>query len=131
MFLCVKNVDLGLFLSIILGNFGVNIIVFCKEFNEFIKELLNYFLIEVIIIINGDRIYNFNLKEFIVVFLLKLVVKKIEILKKGLGGLKIDYIKVIKLYDIYLICLFKFNFFENFCLKNICSILVLLYYFII
>lgn len=131
MFLRAKNVDSGPPLSTILGNFGVNTIAFCKEFNEFTKELPNYFLIEVIIIINGDRTYNFNLKEPTAAFLLKLVVKKTEILKKGSGGLKIDYIKVIKLYDIYLICLFKFNSFENSCLKNICSILASSHYFII
>lgn len=37
MFLRVGVVDFGFFLSIILGNFGVNIIGFCREFNEFSK----------------------------------------------------------------------------------------------
>ena len=47
MFLRAKNVDSGPPLSTILGNYGVNTIAFCKEFNEFTKELPNYFLLEI------------------------------------------------------------------------------------
>ena len=131
MFLRAKNVDSGPPLSTILGNYGVNTIAFCKEFNEFTKELPNYFLLEVVIIINSDRTYSFSIKEPTTAFLLKLVMKKIEIYKKGSGGLKIDYIKVINLKDIYLISNFKYNSFDIFCLKNICSILASSHYFII
>src|ERR1700742_4860895 len=109
MFLRSKNVDSGPPLSTILGNYGVNTIAFCKEFNEFTKELPNYFLLEVIIVINSDRTFNFSIKEPTIAFLLKLVVKKIEIFKKGSGGLKVDYIKIINLKDIYLISKFKYN----------------------
>ena len=131
MFLRAKNVDSGPPLSTILGNYGVNTIAFCKEFNEFTKELPNYFLLEVVIIINSDRTYSFSIKEPTAAFLLKLVVKKIEIFKKGSGGLKVDYIKVISLKDIYLISNFKYNSFDNICLKNICSILASSHYFIV
>jgi|ERR1700761_188488 len=131
MFLRSKTVDSGPPLSTILGNHGVNTIAFCKEFNEFTKELPNYFLLEVVIIINSDRTYSFSIKEPTAAFLLKLVVKKIEIFKKGSGGLKVDYIKVISLKDIYLISNFKYNSFDNICLKNICSILASSHYFIV
>jgi large subunit ribosomal protein L11 len=131
MFLRAKNVDSGPPLSTILGNYGVNTISFCKEFNEFTKELPNYFLLEVVIVINSDRSYNFSIKEPTAAFLLKLVVKKIEIFKKGSGGLKIDYIKVINLKDIYLISNFKYNSYNIICLKSICSILASSHYFII
>jgi len=131
MFLRSKNVDSGPPLSTILGNYGVNTIAFCKEFNEFTKELPNYFLLEVVIIINSDRTYNFSIKEPTTAFLLKLVMKKIEIFKKGSGGLKVDYIKVITLKDIYLISNFKYNSYNSICLKNICSILASSHYFII
>ena len=131
MFLRTKTIDSGPPLSTILGNFGVNTIAFCKEFNEFTKELPNYFLLEVNIIINSDKTYNFNLNEPTIAFLLKLVGKKIEIFKKGSGGLKIDYIRTINMNDIYLICLFKYNSFEKSCLKNICSILASSHFFII
>ena len=131
MFLRSKNVDSGPPLSTILGNYGVNTIAFCKEFNEFTKELPNYFLLEVIIVINSDRTFNFSIKEPTIAFLLKLVVKKIEIFKKGSGGLKVDYIKIINLKDIYLISKFKYNSYNIFCLKNIVSILASSHYFII
>jgi len=123
MFLRAKNVDSGPPLSTILGNYGVNTVAFCKEFNEFTKELSNFFLLEVIIIINNDRTYSFSIKEPTIAFLLKLVMKKVEIFKKGSGGLKKDYIKVIYLKDIYLISNFKYNSYNSICLKNICSIL--------
>src|SRR5436309_15476661 len=131
MFLRSKNVNSSPHLSTRLGNYGVNTIAFCKEFNEFTKELPNYFLLEVVIIINSDRTYNFSIKEPTTAFLLKLVMKKIEIFKKGSGGLKVDYIKVITLKDIYLISNFKYNSYNSICLKNICSILASSHYFII
>ena len=130
-FLRAKTVDSGPPLSTILGNFGVNTIAFCKEFNDFTKELPNYFLLEVFIIINNDRTYNFSVKEPTTAFLFKLVMKKSEILKKGSGGLKTDYVKVINLKDIYLICNFKFNIYHNIYLKNISSILASSHYFIV
>jgi len=131
MFLRTKNVDSGPPLSTILGNCGVNTLAFCKEFNEFTKELPNYFLLEVIIIINSDRTYSFLIKEPTIAFLLKLVTKKVEVLKKGSGGLKFDYIKIIKLKDIYLISKFKYGSFDKSYLKNICSILASSHYFIV
>ena len=131
MFLRARNIDSGPPLSTILGNFGVNTMAFCKEFNEFTKELPNYFLLEVVIVINDDRTYNFVIKEPTVAFLLKLVVKKTEIFKQGSGGLKIEYIKVIRLKDLYLISNFKYNSFNLSCLKNICGILASSHYFII
>lgn len=130
MFLRSKTVDGGPPLSTILGNFGVNTVSFCKEFNDFTKELPNYFLLEVDIVINSDRTYNFLIKEPTIAFLLKLVMKKKEVYKKGSGGLKIDYIKVINLKDIYLISLFKYNSLNINYLKNICSILASSHYFI-
>ena len=131
MFLRAKNVDSGPPLSTILGNYGVNTLAFCKEFNEFTKELSNYFLLEVIIVINSDRTFSFSIKEPTVAFLLKLVMKKINIFKKGSGGLKVDYIKVIYLKDIYLISKFKYDSYDFIYLKNICSILASSHYFVI
>src|ERR1700749_3517048 len=131
MFLRSKTVDSGPPLSTILGNHGVKTVAFCKEFNEFTKELPNYFLLEVVITINSDRTYNFSIKEPTVAFLLKLVMKKIEMFKKGSGGFKVDYIKIIYLKDIYLISKYKYNSYDDIYLKNICSILASSHYFII
>ena len=130
MFLRARNIDSGPPLSTILGNFGVNTMAFCKEFNEFTKELPNYFLLEVVIVINDDRTYNFVIKEPTVAFLLKLVSFKTGIFNKGSGGFKIEYIKVLKLKDIYLISLFKFNSFNIMFLKTIYGTLLSSRYFI-
>lgn len=131
MFLRAGKVESGPPLSTILGNFGVNTVNFCKEFNEFTKILPNYFLVEVIIIINNDKTYKFFIKEPSVSFLLKLVSFKYEILDKGSGGYKIKNIKVIRLKDIYLISFFKFNNFKFTNLKIICGIVVSSRYFIV
>src|ERR1700742_3318443 len=120
MFLRAKNVDSGPPLSTILGNYGVNTVAFCKEFNEFTKELPTYFLLELVITINSDRTYSFIINEPTIAFLLKLVGKKVEIFNKGSGGFKVDYIKVIFLKDIYLICKFKYNSYDFIFLKNVC-----------
>jgi large subunit ribosomal protein L11 len=119
MFLRAGVVDSGPPLSTILGNFGVNTIGFCKELNEFTKKLPTYFLLEVIVIINNDRTYTFSINEPSVGFLLKLVSIKAPILKKGPGGIKTVFIKVIKLKDIYLITFFKYG---NLHLKNLKSV---------
>src|SRR4051794_2695530 len=42
-----------------LGNIGVNTIKFCKEFNEFTKDLPNYFLLKVNISITENKSFNF------------------------------------------------------------------------
>lgn len=130
MFLRAGSVDSGPPLSTILGNFGVNTVSFCKELNEFTRSLPNYFLIEVSIIINNDRTYNFSVQEPSVAFLLKLVSFKTEILSKGPGGLKSKFIKVINLKDIYLISKFKFNSFHMLFIKTIFGTLVSSRYFI-
>ena len=42
-----------------LGNIGVNTIKFCKEFNEFTKDLPNYFLLKVNISITENKSFSF------------------------------------------------------------------------
>jgi ribosomal protein L11 len=116
MFLRAGTVDSGPPLSTILGNLGVNTMSFCKELNEFTKELPNYFLLEVVITINNDRTLSFIINEPSVGFLLKLVSLKTEIYRKGPGGIKTIYIKVIRLKDFYLISKFKYG---NLHLQNI------------
>jgi large subunit ribosomal protein L11 len=48
-------------LGTVLGNIGVNAVKFCKEFNEFTKELPNYFLLKVKIVVLEDRSYSFSI----------------------------------------------------------------------
>ena len=46
-------------LGTILGNIGVNTIKFCDEFNNYTKELPNYFLLKVYIIIFENKTFKF------------------------------------------------------------------------
>jgi len=48
-------------LGTILGNIGVQTVKFCKEFNEFSKDLPLYFLLKVKIIISENKKKNFLL----------------------------------------------------------------------
>jgi large subunit ribosomal protein L11 len=130
MFLRAGNIDSGPPLSTILGNLGVNTMAFCKELNEFTKTLPNYFLVEVLIVVNSDRTYSFNIEEPSVAFLLKLVSFKTEIFNKGPGGFKVEYIKALQLKDIYLISLFKYNSLNIVFLKTIYGTLLSSRYFI-
>jgi len=50
-------------LGTILGNIGVQSIKFCKEFNEYTKELPTYFLLKVKIIISENKNFTFNVEE--------------------------------------------------------------------
>ena len=83
------------------------------------------------ITINSDRTYNFSLNEPSIGFLLKLVSYKFEIFKKGSGGVKIKYIKVIRLIDIYLISNFKFGNIKLLNLKNVYGTLISAHYHIV
>lgn len=130
MFLRAGNVDSGPPLSTILGNYGVNTSSFCKDFNEHTKALPNYFLIETFIIVNNDRTYTFVIKEPSVAFLLKLVVGKSEIYVKGQGGLRKQYLKTVRLKDVYFISLFKYGSFTSINIKTICAILTSSHYYL-
>lgn len=46
-------------LGTVLGNLGINATKFCKDFNDFTKDLPSYFLLKVKIIILEDRSFSF------------------------------------------------------------------------
>ena len=130
MFLRAGTVDSGPPLSTILGNYGVNTSAFCKEFNEQTKMLPNYFLVETFIVINSDRTFVFKIKEPSVAFLLKLVVGQSEIYVKGPGGFRKQYLKTVKLKDIYLVSLFKYGSINSLNIKTVCAILTSSHYYL-
>ena len=131
MYLRATIVETGPPLSTILGNYGANTTSFCKEINEFTKELPNYFLLEVDIIINVDKTVSFFIKEPSVTLLLKLVAVNTETFYKGQGGFKINIVKGLNLNDIYLISKFKFGFYNEKTLRIIAGTIKSLNYYVI
>ena len=123
MFLRANSVEANPPLSTILGNYGVNTVSFCKEINEYTKELPNYFLLEVTITIKEDKSFSFTIKEPSVSFLIKLCAHNFIILKKGQGGIKEFTIRSISLRDIYMISIFKYGYCNSFTLKILYGIL--------
>jgi large subunit ribosomal protein L11 len=67
-----------------LGNIGVNTVKFCKEFNEFTKELPNYFMLRVSIVIAENKGFTFSTSLPSIGFLIYLL-KKEETLKSKDG----------------------------------------------
>lgn len=103
------KVESGPPLSTILGNFGLNTVKFVKEFNDFTKDLPDYFLLIVKIVIYNDKSYDFFFKQPNVSLLLRLLSFDKEFLKKGSGGYRPLKYKVIMFTDILFISLFKFG----------------------
>src|SRR5687767_2800580 len=81
-------------LGTVLGNIGVNALNFCKEFNEFTKDLPNYFLLKVEILILENKSYTFKVKLPSLSFMIYLL-KKEEIIKDNNGNIySIEYIEL-------------------------------------
>lgn len=57
----------------VLGNVGLNAVKFCKEFNEFTKELPSYFVLKVTISVLEDRTYTFTVDAPSTGFILNLL----------------------------------------------------------
>lgn len=88
-----------------LGNIGVNTLKFCKEFNEFTKELPNYLLLEVTIIIEENKSFIFTIKLPSIGFFINLL-KKEEIINNIDGTSTIFY--YLTLEDLLKLAKFKF-----------------------
>ncbi|MCU0349642.1 MAG: hypothetical protein MUF43_02265 [Flavobacterium sp.] len=107
------KVESGPPLSTILGNFGLNTVKFVKDFNDFTKELPDYFLLVVDINVYNDKSYNFILNEPNVSLLLRLISFEKDFLVKGSGGYRPFKYKVVSLNDILLISFFKFGYCDD------------------
>ena len=88
-----------------LGNIGVNTIKFCKEFNEFTKDLPNYFLLRVSIIIAENKGFTFTVSLPSIGFLIYLL-KKEEVLTNKDGVVTNN--SYIYLEDLLKLAKFKF-----------------------
>jgi len=67
-----------------LGNIGVNTVKFCKEFNDFTKDLPNYFLLKVTLLITENKSFTFSVGLPSIGFIISLL-KKEEIFKDKNG----------------------------------------------
>lgn len=92
-----------------LGNIGVNTMKFCKEFNEFTKDLPNYFLLKVTILVTENKSFTFSIELPPVGFIISLL-KKDEIFKDKNGTTQ--QLSYITLEDFLKIAKFKFPNFE-------------------
>lgn len=92
-----------------LGNIGVNTMKFCKEFNEFTKDLPNYFLLKVTILVTENKSFTFSIELPPVGFIISLL-KKDETFKDKNGTTQ--QLSYITLEDFLKIAKFKFPNFE-------------------
>src|SRR5579885_2751001 len=92
-------------LGTILGNIGVQTVKFCKEFNDFTKDLPTYFILKVKISISENKSFSFTIEEPSIGFIISLL-KKEEIIKKKDGTqLVLHYVSF---EDIIKLAKFKF-----------------------
>jgi len=112
-FLRSNKVESGPPLSTILGNFGINTVKFVKDFNDYTKDLPDYFLLIIYVTVYNDKTYSFNFSEPNVSLLLRLMSFEKDFLVKGSGGYRPQTYKVIKLEDIIYISFFKYGYFNN------------------
>src|ERR1700744_4699870 len=69
-------------LGTILGNMGVQTVKFCKEFNDFTKELPIYFLLKVKITIAENKTFTFSIEQPSIGFIISLLKQEEKIKKK-------------------------------------------------
>lgn len=95
-------------LGTILGNIGVNTINFCDEFNNYTKNLPNYYLVQVKIDINENKSFKFSIKKPTTAFLLNLLKFEKKIKTQHYERIHENVIYCINSEDIIKLALFKF-----------------------
>lgn len=91
-----------------LGNIGVNTMKFCKEFNDFTKDLPTYFLLKVTILVTENKSFTFSVDLPSVGFIISLL-KKEETFKDKNGTT--HQLFYITLEDFLKIAKFKFPYY--------------------
>jgi len=104
-------------LGTILGNLGVQTIKFCKEFNDFTKDLPFYFILKVKILVFENKNFTFKIEQPSIGFIIS-ILKKEEKIKKKDGTEDIFY--YIFFEDLVKLAKFKF---PNFNLKRSINII--------
>lgn len=96
-------------LGTILGNIGVNTINFCTAFNIYTKQLPNYFLLGVNIVIFDNRTFSFSVKLPSIGFILSLLKFERTIKVKVNDRLNDKIIVCVKLSSILQLAKLKFG----------------------
>jgi large subunit ribosomal protein L11 len=109
MYIRANMAETGPPLGTTLGNVGVNTLKFCKEFNEFTKDLPNFFILRVNILITENKNFNFSITLPSVGFLLFLLKK--EFVFNNINGNIISFF-YITLTDFLKLAKFKFPFYD-------------------
>jgi ribosomal protein L11 len=94
-------------LGTVLGNIGINASKFCKDFNDFTKDLPSYFVLKVKILVMEDRTYSFSVDLPSTGYLLS-ILKKQKIKKIGSGKDIVE--NYISLRTLVLLAILKFPF---------------------
>jgi ribosomal protein L11 len=104
-----NSAKIGPPLGTTLGNIGVNTAKFVKEFNEHTKELPNYFLLKVIILISESKNFTFSVELPSLGFFCSLLKKEQKI--KDKNGMIIMY-NYITLEEFVKLAKFKFPIYD-------------------
>ncbi len=107
-FLIAKSAEPVPPLGTILGNLGVNTVKFCEEFNNFTKNLPNYFLVKVIIYILDNRSFKFKINFPSTTFILNILKFEKTLKIKVFDRLHDKVVTCILLKDLIQLALFKF-----------------------
>jgi ribosomal protein L11 len=120
LFLFAHSAEASSILGIVLGNFGLNLNNFCTEFNLYTKDLSDYFLLKVRIIVFENRTFSFLCTLASLGYFLKLLSmeRKREVLNKR--SINSATLNMVLLEDA--MALFRLKF-PNFSLKNNFSML--------
>lgn len=91
-YIIANNAKSGPPLGTTLGNIGVNTVKFCKEFNDFTKDLPDYFKLKVEIFITENKNFTFKVHLPSIGFFIYLLKKEEEIKDKNGQKILINYI---------------------------------------
>lgn len=94
-------------LSSVLGNFGLNTMKFCKEFNVLTEKLASYFLLKVFVKIDLNlKTWVLKLGNVPVTYIFNLIASKKVLQFAGLGGFFMKEYYYITLYKFFLVIIF-------------------------
>lgn len=109
MYIPSQGAESGPPLGTVLGNIGLNSAKFCKDFNDFTKELPKYFILKVRIFILDNRSYNFVVFKPSTSFILSLLKFSKTLTSRTYRRIGLKDIFVVDLFQILQLCKYKFS----------------------